>query len=260
MKKICIVAIPRTGTNYLCSLLSQHKDIDSKREIFHNKNHFSIKENEISDFLKMTNTRIAYNKTGEIIDFLSKHPRDLTTYLLKNSKSNILSYKIFPSHLNRSILIKEIINDKNTTFLICKRKPIDSYISREKARLTKMHTKINTTDLLISICFEDYKTWYVQMKEWYEFIEKTIQDNNQKMEIIYYEDFTKKTDLSNLANILEHIRKLNIPIEDIDSIKLSNLQQKQDNNTDYTKKVSNWSEFFNDVSKEKWEDKIEIHF
>lgn len=259
MKKVCIVAIPRTGTNYLCSLLNQHPDIDSRLEIFHNKKPYSINNNEIDAFIRELNIKRKTDSIEEVVKIIGENPMKLTNYLLKNSKKNILSYKIFPWQLNFNMLKKDIICDKDTVFLFCKRKTIDSYISKEKALITSEYNNVNTTNIKININFEDYKIWYVRMQRWYKYMEETIKNNNQKITTILYEDFIKCNDDINLKYILNYLEKLDIELKEIDS-NVSSCQKKQDNNNDYTKKVLNWNDFFHDAIKENWEDRIESYF
>ncbi len=258
MKKVCIVSIPRTGTNYLCSLLAQHVAIDSRYEIFHRKQPFSIKESELNDFFDELYLKSKPITNEEKASILIAHPIKFTNFLIKNSRNNILSYKIFPWHLDRNTLVKELLNDPDTVFLICKRKAIDSYISKEKASLVSTYRKVDTTNIKPEINFKDYKKWYNQRENWYQFIETALITSKSKSKVIYYEDFSRKDDTSNLNFVIKCIESLGIKLHTLNYAKTT--FTKQDKNEDYAKKVENWEEFLNNVNKEGWQDKIESYF
>ncbi len=121
------------------------------------------------------------------------------------------------------------------------------------------YNKVDTTNIKPKLKFDDFKKWYDKNSHWYEFMENTLREYGRKVEVIYYDDFTKGSDTSNLNTILAHFEKLGIAIDKPEAIK-SVYFVRQDKNNNYATKVDNWEEFYNDAVEKGLENSINDYF
>ena len=109
------------------------------------------------------------------------------------------------------------------------RNNIDRYISEKKAIKLNSYQKINTTDLKINFDISEYNNFKNNLNIFFN------KFNN--FPIINYEDFillNKKEQLKLFFN------KINLSI-DLNNINIKNTLQKQDLETDYSKKIENFN-------------------
>ena len=167
MKEVCIIAYPRTGTNYMCSLWKHFERHEALREIFHPRQSHSLRP-----FLPDLNA--AFGLNAEDIDdpALTAALRDdplrtlsALTAACEPDGTESISYKIFPAHLQDDRLERLFARD-NMVVVVVRRILIDSFISRMKAQKLMAWTHTDTTDVAVEISFGAFQAWAAERRAW----------------------------------------------------------------------------------------------
>ena len=232
------ICYARTGSNYFSQLLDySFPNINAHYELF-NKQQCYMNQKYIERAIETFNT-------DNLKDQAHENPELFLNKMIELSDEDIISHKLFPEHLDMSVVFKII--DKSDFIFVLKRNFIDVYISKKKALLlAKTHDNpwinLDTTNVKIEFIKNEFKEMENTFNDWYIKIVNYLILNDIKFQIVDYDTFhsmniTEQQDFikNNLAkkipnNILEINRKVD-------------LLQKQDKSLDFKTKISNYSEF-----------------
>ena len=248
---IAWIAIPRTGTNFLCSLLNHHPLITSYYEIFHPLKFYAGFHNNPEAIIKHMNQQYLLNfsdtEDTNLIKWIHDNPTQLINILTDLSSEKYISFKLFPNHLKDSQIKLAIIKNKNIKKILVKRNLLDAYTSHEIALKTNQWNNFNTSEIHISLSVEKFAKWIKWAKQWYDFFENSSYLKKNEYFIINYEDIhAHKTNTDKLIyvdNFLKSIGikiKQNYQIPNIDSLKM---MKKQDTRKNLAEKITNYQEF-----------------
>lgn len=196
---LCFIALPRTGTNYICSLIHHFKEIDSFFEIFHRKSvyigssqrHQKITQEIIEDINNKYNFKISSSDDSTFVDFVHQNPEYLLKAIRAKSHKKYISFKVFINHLEGEKLQSCIIENQKIKKIIIKRNLLDTYISDQFAQKLQTWTKADTSRLYISFEEKKFINWYQRQQEFYDFVEKQMISSDQQIISIDYEEIHK---------------------------------------------------------------------
>ena len=251
MKKILvIISAPRSGSTHLCELLRNISSLRVYTEIFHPgaaygfENHLSQLE-KLSKFLEVEFKSYSDNR---LTCWLRNNPGSFLEYESSSllGASDAMCFKIFPGHLETKVFQDEILRRKDVFVLFLQRRPVDAYISDLKASHLGTYNNADTTNLAIDISEDHFEAWYELRNKWfYENYNFLSQEN------LPYADLSYEIDIAGEPSIItrdlvkgfgRHGFSFEIPRHLI-----NNSLQKQDLETDYSKKVRDWDLFLNRI-------------
>ena len=248
---IAILAIPRTGTNYLGDLISKFNEIDSLYEIFHKDavylgNNGQLRENIIEHINREHNLAIDSFRDATFVDFVSNNSQAFLDIIARESQKKYVSFKIFSSHLKREKLRNLVIQNRQITKIIVKRNLLDVYLSGKIAQQTNQWGKADTSKFKLEFDDNDFMKWFTNQNKYYDFIETELTKSGQKINILQYETihshennrekFQYLFDFFESAGLqLDRSNLLNIAEKDLDR----NVRKKQDKRNSTLDKLSN---------------------
>lgn len=247
-KFISILAIPRTGTNYLCGLLGKFEEIDSLYEIYHNKAVYIGDQKlarQVIDYINCKyQLQIKNHQDISFINFVNQNPQEILDIIRLKSTNKYISFKVFPNHLSTQKLNQLIISNKQIIKILIKRNLLDVYLSLKFARVIKKWSGQDTSSLKLDFDSDDFLNWYACYQQYYEFVERELHRNNSKASVLTYETIhSYKTNHDKFVFLFNYLQSIGLELNDsnlsITEEKLNNLRTKQDDRVNALDKVSN---------------------
>ena len=250
MDTLVIIGIERTGTNYLCSLLNQLPEVESRFELFANVAAISLKPEEINLMAGLANRPFTDKSDPELIRYLKNNFNTALYHIQKQlSHRKLFSFKIFREHLPESAML-ELIKTNHVIFVT--RSAIDTYISFMKALQSGIWINQDTTSLKPNLKIEHFHYWYQKTNQYFQFCAQEYRRWKQDEPVVLrYEDFTRGTNVENLKFVVGKVSQatkldLVLPNHSFESI-----FQKQDYSDSISQKVLNWAEFEHQLKEKK---------
>lgn len=250
-KILCIVGIPRTGTNHLCSILRQIPQVESRFEIFHPVRSYTMQPDELMELSRLVGRSFEpSSENREAVGVIREHPSLALDCILRfmQAPKRVLSFKVFSHHLPLEVVRSEIIARPDTMVVFVRRRPIDTYISHQKAIGLGKWSMVDTTDFKVPIDAADFVNWWQQAVDWYHYLEAACLEHGKTRHHLSYEKDIS-TDGTHLARRLcaimasDGVAGLSIPGGD----QLTGIPR-QDRTEGIEQRVSNWSEFYEQLS------------
>jgi hypothetical protein len=253
LQELCIIAVPRTGTNQVVALLANCKKIKSRGEIFHPKFSEGLSAEEVRLLGRAARQNFVGNDDPNLRSFVRRDPGVLLNVLRDADGGNCVnSFKLFPGHLTIDKFKGDILPRERISFLFVLRRPIDSFISSAKAEITGKYFGIDTTGLRVRLDPAAFERRIRQWRNWYEKTSEMIIESGRQYNTLIYE-----TDIAcTIDQCFEKIREATIACGispyafEPPPRTLSGLDR-QDRRSVYRKKVANWDEFIHQVTKRK---------
>lgn len=248
---IAWIAIPRTGTNFLCSLLHHHPLITSYYEIFHPQKFYTGLHNNAEIIIRHINQKYSVNFSDnediELIEWIHNEASKLINVLGDINSEKYVSFKLFPNHLKHQTIESAIINNKNIKKILVKRNLLAAYTSHEIALKTNKWNNFNTSEIRIFLSVEKFAKWVNWAEEWYRLFENNYSLGNKECFVINYEDIhAQKTNTDKLIYIDSFLRGIELEpaIEyQLPNINHISMTQKQDTRKNLEDKIINYQEF-----------------
>ena len=188
---ISILAIPRTGTNYLCGLLGKFKEIDSLYEIYHHQAVYLGQQplaKKIVEYLNQEyKLQINCNSDLELINFVKQNPQKILDIIQLITQKKYISFKIFPGHLSEQYLNQIIIENNGIKKILVKRNLLNVYFSWKFAMMTAHWSNQDTSKLKLTFDADNFMQWFNYHQQYYDAIETKLSQNNQEITILEYE-------------------------------------------------------------------------
>ena len=248
---VALIAIPRTGSNFLCHLLNHHPLITFYYEIFHPDKFYIGQENHHLEIIKHINCKYSLDFANlediNLIKWIHNNSSQLLDILEKLTPKKYMGFKLFPEHLALSTIETTIIKNRNIKKILVKRNLLDAYISHEIALKTNKWNRLNTSKICISLSIDNFAKWVDWAEQWYQFFENNSFLAEEKYFVLHYEDIhqyqTNTEKLIYLSNFLNDIgfeisKELTLPnVDDFSII------PRQDTREKISEKVTNYQEF-----------------
>jgi hypothetical protein len=267
LKAIAWIAIPRTGTNFLCSLLKHHPGIVSYYEIFHREKFFAGDHNQPEFIIENINKKYNSNFTdiddANLVNWIQQQPQELLATLGELNPQRLISFKLFPDQLDRTTIEQSIIHNERIAKILVKRNLLDAYISHEIAQKVGLWNNYDTSNICLSLSVEKFIRWIEKAERWYGLFENPNDTQEINYVTLNYETIHQQaTNTEKLAYLDRFFQEIGIefPCEyslpDLEKINWINLQKKQDNRTNLADKITNYEEFIAQLKQTEWFDRL----
>ena len=250
-KSLAILAIPRTGTNYLCDLIDKFQDIESLYEIFHKDavylgNHEEFQSKVIQQIEEQHHLKISDFRDPSFVQFVSDRSQEFLDILAQSTECKYLSYKIFANHLSRQKLQDLIINNPAITKIIVKRNLLDVYLSARIAQKTNQWSDGDTSQFKLEFDDRDFLKWFTNQSKYYDFLENALVASGQPVNILQYETIhAHQTNQEKFQYLFDFLRAIGVELDANNLVDLSdknldrNVRKKQDKRKMTFDKISN---------------------
>lgn len=249
------IAIPRTGTNFLCSLVYHHPLINSYYEIFHPQRFYSGYQNKEQEIIKYINYKYKQNFSSpgdaNLIQWIHKYPDKLFSVLLYFNPNKYISFKLFPDHLEQKNLQSSIINNNKVKKILVKRNLLSTYISHEIALKINQWDNFDTSEIKISISLFKFERWINKIEQWYQLFENYNDLGEAEYHVLNYEDIhAYQANIDKLGYLDRFFQSIGVKsqqeyqLPSNDTIQIMN---KQDKRTNLAEKIINYQEFIQGI-------------
>lgn len=243
MKKICVLAIPRTGTSYLVEIWRHFARHRSLGEIFHNEAAFGCKP-YLGALGAAYGIETETIRDKPLIDAMTQAPWTAIHTIedaLGATGCDSFSWKVFPKHLAHPA-VQDILRQPDVLPVFVTRRPIDSFISLRKASILKTWGHQDTTDLRVALDFGQFRKWHDEQRDWYEGLRAFLDSHGLPWTELNYETDIDAGPDEALRNCQAALARIGADLR-VDTGPVQNTLTKQDRSPDYTEKVENWEAF-----------------
>ncbi|MGD0190895.1 MAG: hypothetical protein ABSD74_09165 [Rhizomicrobium sp.] len=235
---VCILAVPRTGSSHASSLLRRCPELNVKGEIFNRSTQMPARD--------LGALASASGKSGEdsaaIIEWCRSNPASTLETLYQAGGYQILVFKLFAGHVAKELIRDQLFSRDDVRYILLGRRPIESFISVQKAKIVSSFKRVDTTPLKPELDADEFIIWAKRVRGWYKWLGKQMDTQKHPSATLSYErDLDGKADDEALAHILGLLDTLGI--SDIRPPKFVAGTVRQDREQDFRKRVSNWTEF-----------------
>ncbi|MCC0176633.1 sulfotransferase [Waterburya agarophytonicola K14] len=250
-KGIVWIALPRTGSNFLSSLLHHHPLITSYYEIFHPDQFYSGYQTNVKSIISYINQKYNFSFTSaddsQLIQWIHQYPEGLIETLCYFNPEQYFSFKLFPNHLKPELITSTILQNSQLKKILVKRNLLATYISHEIALQTNRWRNFDTSQIKISLSAEKFAQWVDWAEEWYRMFAEYNYVDKEECSIINYEDIhTHQTNVAKLNYIDRFLQKIGLEFQQPyqfppeEQIKI---MSKQDCRTNLAEKIINYQDF-----------------
>ncbi len=248
---LVLISIPRTGTNFLCSLLNYHPLITSYYEIFHPKKFYSGYQNNPEGIIEQINQKYSVNFLNsediKLINWIHNNPTKLIDTLVNFNLKQYVSFKLFPDHLNCSTIESAIIKNRNMKKILVKRNLLATYFSHEIAIKTNKWNNFDTSEIRVSLSVEKFAKWVNWAEQWYDIFENNSSLEKKECFVINYEDIhAHKTNTDKLIYLDHFLKNIGLELDteyQLPNLKYTKIMKKQDTRNNLKNKIINYQEF-----------------
>lgn len=189
--EIITVAIPRTGTNFLCECIADFPGVLGLFEIFNARGVFGAKNSGLLGALnRELGTQYKEVSAPGLVELFRSQPLAAVEHLRRATATrgfSFVSYKVFPGQIGDDEL-SELLSNRSCRVLVLTRRRLDVYISYVKARELDVWKKTSTADLLPEIDVSDFLRWCKRSDAWYDDAKALLDKHSTPYAILRYED------------------------------------------------------------------------
>ena len=207
LEVVLLFAAPRTGSTNLMKELAKLDGVVALDEVFHPQLTHSLSANckkFIAQKIPCKDKNYAHKYPVKVIE------RIVDFY--KKTETKVLVLSVFPGHLGSRVIFG-MFQTLPVKVLFMQRRPVDMFISQQKANKTKKYASIDTTELKVDINTERYLQWYMGMHGWYSFHHSMLEKISPPCLFLHYEklyaaprrrqEFNRITEFLNVPQISE---------------------------------------------------------
>lgn len=189
--EIITIAIPRSGTNFLCECIADFSGVLGLFEIFNARGVFGAKNSGLLDALNRE-LGAQYKEVSDpgLVELFRSQPLVAVEHLRRATAArgfSFVSYKVFPGQVGDDEL-SELLSNRSCRVLVLTRRRLDVYISYVKARELDVWKSASTAHLLPEIDVGDFLRWCKRTDEWYEHAKALLDGHGTPYAILRYED------------------------------------------------------------------------
>ena len=172
MKIICLFSHPRTGTNYLHSVLQQWPSTLALGEIFHEKQAYGLKPAQIAALGQVAGQTFNGAADPQLIAWVRSHPMpviDTLQRLARRKGLEALYLKVFPGQWvdGPSGSIPALARLPGFMPIVLQRRMFDVYVSYCKVAQIGIYKNADTTDVPIKLWADAFSIWAAESRAWY---------------------------------------------------------------------------------------------
>jgi len=236
---ICVIAVPRTGSNHAVKLLQNCPGLHIASEIFHAAWH-----SWVPGYIPMLNEISG----GEVVDadsfaaWKAAQPRALVNAMSSARAGVPFVFKLFPRHLEPEVLHHASFGIADIGFIIPKRLPIECSISAHKAETQGRWVGLSTTGTRPGLDVRAFERWAERTRERYGWVETETAQRSLAVAQLSHERHIRGNDNRQaLAHLLAALSGLGI--KDIEMPAMVKGLAVQDREPDFRKRVAGWDAF-----------------
>jgi hypothetical protein len=243
---ICLVAVARSGTNHLASVLSMIPQLDVRHEIFHKTRCQMMHPHELAELSRRSGRKFpASCENAAAVSAVRARPdlvMDCLTNLMAPEKS-LVYFKVFRLQLTPRQVRNAIIKRPDTIVMFLRRRPIDTFISLRKALNLQHWYGRDTTELKISIDADDFIGWWGRTSAWFRKVEAACWAMGKPFHRLSYETDINVPAEQALERFREILASHGLADMEIGQERALGEHHRQDRNTEIGDRVANWPEF-----------------
>jgi LPS sulfotransferase NodH len=237
---ICILAMPRTGSSYLGGLLEGDGHFNYKAELFHQNTVRRLSEADLQAHRAASHGQITDD--ASLCAWRSAHPGRTLDLLFESGGRRPLLFKLFPRHIKHELLLSELFARDDVAYILLRRRPIESFISLQKANALQVWGRVDTTMRKPELMPERFVAWAKESIAWDRLIARHLVPRTRRIAEVSYERHLNVADPAAARRAA------------LDAIEALGLQQpikwwrqcdliRQDREDRYQARVANWHEF-----------------
>ena len=128
----CVLAVPRTGSSHLNTILSAIPEMNAKAELFHGSYQPEFSPGEQRALRERSGLDLS--DKAAFTAWKRAHPAATLEAIQEGADGqHIVTFKVFPGHLQTGFLESDLMARDDVAFAILRRRPIESFISGAKA-------------------------------------------------------------------------------------------------------------------------------
>lgn len=237
---LCVFAVSRTGSTFLNSVFSAIPELNAKSALFHNTLVEEFQPAEVDALSQRAGFDVS--EKSAFASWRRTHPAATLEAIHQCSRGRITTFKRCPPHLTRDVIESQVIARADVAFAILRRRPIDSFISFSKVRLTRAFLQNDTTDIKPELSVEAFEKWASETWLWYRWCETTLRAYDKPVARICYE---RDLNLDPIAAVTDALLKRLEPLSLGQLSKPSDIPapDRQDKEPNYRDRVANWESF-----------------
>ena len=242
MKTLCIISMPRCGTNHLCAMLGNFDRIRSAGELFHPSNAFGVRPSDL-DHMRQQGLDFADRSDPRLIAFAKGHPRALIDHIEQSpdcSDKDCFTFKVFDYQLPWELVTGEILSMPDLSVAFVSRRILDTFISSQKGAKAGAWHSNSTTDIQVALDVEEYAEWRQRTRLWLDTMFEEVTGRRIPYFRVSYEDDIDRPVAAFMDVLSQRLGKVGLPTKY--EMKKDGYQ-KQDQAASYREKVSNWDAF-----------------
>ncbi|GMG81768.1 hypothetical protein LNKW23_09810 [Paralimibaculum aggregatum] len=213
MPWICLVSVPRSGTNHICRLLERLGWLRVYLEIFDPGGPSWLDAEALAALARATGLDLARAKDPRLGAWVHARPAE-TLAALEHAAApgqRACLVKLFHDHLAPERVAETFLRRAETRFLFVRRRPIDSYISLVKARHVGRWLGVPTTDLRLPIEADAFCRWHDSASRWFARMEALAAAAGRPASTVIYERDIHPSDLTTLRGLANRLGQLGLP-------------------------------------------------
>ena len=251
--RFVVFNFPRSGSNFLCSMLNNHPDILCHQEMFNPTRIFYAKNfpwlyGDFGSDKRKVLKDFYYGRAG----LGSRFERDLNpeAFLMKiwqhNYKANSVGFNLFPNHVPN--MARSLIKDKEVRkILLIRKNKVKCYVSRALARKTSVwadfannssKSKSKESPIQINIDANSLLSWNKKYDSYFDSLRQNLIDLEQPFFEVGYEDLIGPESQSTKSRLLDFIGVK----QDLESL---TPQSRKQNSRELSSIISNYAELKN---------------
>lgn len=243
---ICVVAVARSGTNHLASVLSRIAELDVRHEIFHRTRCQMLHQHELAELSRRSGRSFPLAcESAEAVSAVRRRPElvmDCLTDLMAPEK-RLVCFKVFRLQLSVRQVRNALIRRPDTIVVFLRRRPIDTFVSLRKALHIQNWYGADTTKLRINIDADDFIGWWGRTSAWFRKVEAACWAMNKPFHRMSYEDdvdVPADRTFDRFRAILAAHGVTELTVAEEGELGAA---RRQDHNKELGDRVANWSEF-----------------
>ncbi len=243
---LCLVAVARSGTNHLCSVLSRLSELDVRHEIFNKTWSQEMRPDELSELSRRSGRNFSASCEDPVaVNTIRTRPglvMDCLTDLMEPQKRLVI-FKVFRLQLSVRQVRNAILKRPDTIVVFLRRRPIDTFISLRKAlRLEHWHSR-DTTNFKINIDADDFIGWWGRTSAWFRKVEAACWAMDKPFHRLRYEDDIDAPQERTLDRFREILASQGVTGLTVTADRQHREHKRQDRNRELSDRVANWPEF-----------------
>lgn len=233
---ICCIGIARTGSSQLVRIMESFDGVVSMGELFHPQ-----RPSQLSRLAAHTGLPVQDLGPDDAVEFVRSDPVRVLDALERHAvPGQWNSFKLFDTHLPTDRALTQVIRRPDVAPIFLRRRVIDTYASKIKARtLARWHTE-DTTDLAIDGDIDEFVGWADRCQQWYVRCGEEVRARGCGQHVITYEDDIDVGDASSARRVAAVLRSAGV---EVDGGSGPDSMTKQDRSTELDEKFRDWPRF-----------------